>query len=109
MSTQLGLNRKFEKNADGKVIRRETPLPTFTKEVGTCPICGEPVMAAPGQAVRTGAHKACRKKAGIKKTDTVAVAMEKATFERQQQARKGLYVKNSGSSTTHEQQGAKVA
>lgn len=102
MSTQLGLNRKFERNSEGEVIRRRdekgnlAPLPPFTQKVGECPVCGLAVMGAPGQAVRAGAHKACRKKAGIKKTDTAAIAIRKATFEREQQQR-------------HEQARAKVA
>lgn len=30
------------------------------KDVGTCPICGEPLLAAPGQVVRF--HRECRKR-----------------------------------------------
>ncbi len=75
--THSKLNRKYMPGEDGGVVRRAAVLEPNTQQVGVCPVCTLPVVAAPGQTLRTGAHKACRKKAGIRKGDTAAIAIEK--------------------------------
>lgn len=69
--THLAYNRKFEKKDIAPGIsdmeRREKTIPSYTKSIGMCFICNQPVMGAPGQLLKKTdgglySHKLCRKR-----------------------------------------------
>lgn len=63
--THLAYNRKFERTTTGMKLR-DKPIASFTKPVGMCPECEQPVFGSPGQVINSEngvyTHKICRKK-----------------------------------------------
>lgn len=60
--SRLALNRKFEKDEDGAIRRRDNALAANAPEkIGECVFCKKPVLASPGQILRKNMHKACKR------------------------------------------------